>query len=272
LSIKELHEKRNRVSIGHLLEELFDRTHVRDFSTAAFSSERRTANLDKLLLLARQYDRKENCTLRGFIRHVDRAEEESVEEPDAPLSEPGTDAVRLMTLHKSKGLEFPMVILAASVGAGKSQRTSTFFYNKGRNCLEVHQENFRTSFFDELKEKEKKKDIAEEARLLYVGCTRARDILVIPAFFKYESTKNGPKFEMSRFQDFLVDTIGYRVPGTTDGVNGDPYPLSSWFEWVEVDEEIIGIAGLLLKFSLSTVGKNRLPPFLPMILNGGRKG
>jgi ATP-dependent helicase/nuclease subunit A len=236
--LKEFHAKRNHISIGHLLEELFDRTHIRDFSTSAFSSERRTANLDKLLLLARQQDRQENCTLRSFIKHIDKAEDESVEEPDAPLSEPGTDAIRLMTLHKSKGLEFPVVILAASVGGTNAQKVSSFFYDREKNRVELHQDIFTTTNFDNFKEMEKARSLAEEIRLLYVGCTRARDVLVIPAFFKFDITKDGPKFNHSLFQEMLLDTVGYRVPGTAGDEVDEPYPLSSHFNWMEFNREM----------------------------------
>ena len=75
-------------------------------------AERRLANVHKLLRLARRFEASEGRDLRGFLDHVEYLEQAVKVEPDAPVEGVEPDAVRLMTIHAAKGLEFPVVCLA----------------------------------------------------------------------------------------------------------------------------------------------------------------
>jgi ATP-dependent helicase/nuclease subunit A len=144
--------------------------------------ERRLANIHKLLRLARRFEAAEGRDLRGFLDHVAqrRAHAES-SEPHAPMgSEP--DAVRLMTIHAAKGLEFPVVCLAdlGRIGNGTSPdllvdgervglRLAGLDGSAAVPCLR----------YEELSEERRRGESAEEERILYVAMTRARERLLL---------------------------------------------------------------------------------------------
>ena len=74
--------------------------------------ERRLANLRKLMRLAREYEGSEGRDLRGFLAYAAGQDLAEAREGEAALESEGLDAVRLMTIHRAKGLEFPVVCVA----------------------------------------------------------------------------------------------------------------------------------------------------------------
>ena len=79
---------------------------------ARAGGERRLANLRKLMRLAREYERAEGRDLRGFLAFAATQDLVEAREGEAALESEGLDAVRLMTIHRAKGLEFPVVCVA----------------------------------------------------------------------------------------------------------------------------------------------------------------
>jgi ATP-dependent helicase/nuclease subunit A len=109
--LRTLHARRNHrpaaETLGHLLEHT--RAHVTFVMRPA--GERVLANVLQVVELARQYEADGGISFRGFVDTLRDAADRS-EAPEAPVVEEGSDGVRLMTVHKAKGLEFPVVILA----------------------------------------------------------------------------------------------------------------------------------------------------------------
>ena len=79
---------------------------------ARAGGDRRLANLRKLMRLAREYERAEGRDLRGFLAYAVGQDLAEAREGEAALESEGLDAVRLMTIHRAKGLEFPVVCVA----------------------------------------------------------------------------------------------------------------------------------------------------------------
>jgi ATP-dependent exoDNAse (exonuclease V) beta subunit len=75
------------------------------------AGEQALANVLHVAELARQYEMSGGMSFRGFVEEL-RAEADGGQAAEAPILEEGSDGVRLMTVHKAKGLEFPVVILA----------------------------------------------------------------------------------------------------------------------------------------------------------------
>jgi ATP-dependent helicase/nuclease subunit A len=144
--------------------------------------ERRLANIHKLLRLAHRFEAAEGRDLRAFLDHVAhrRAHAES-SEPHAPTgSEP--DAVRLMTIHAAKGLEFPVVCLA-DLGRGGNGTSPDLLVDGERVGLRLARLDGSASVaclhYEELAEERRRAESAEEERIIYVAMTRARERLLV---------------------------------------------------------------------------------------------
>ena len=149
---------------------------------ALSSGERRLANVHKLLRLARRYEATEGPDLRGFLDHVAhrRAYAERAE-PHAPTgSDP--DAVRLMTIHAAKGLEFP-VVCVADLGRAAGGSTPDLLVDGERVGLRLARLDGSPAVaclhYAELAGARRRADAAEEERIVYVALTRARERLLL---------------------------------------------------------------------------------------------
>ena len=111
--------------IHRLLQEILDETGYRNYVAALPAGEQRRANLDMLMEKAVAYEQTSYHGLFHFIRYIDRLMKYDVDYGEAEIVSEQENAVRLMSIHKSKGLEFPVVFLA---GMGKS-------FNKQDNSL-----------------------------------------------------------------------------------------------------------------------------------------
>ncbi len=179
-SLRELHQTRHDRSVAGFVEQVFARTKILEaFYASATDGAQCVANLLKALELARQLETAGVHTLRGFVRHLRETIIESHDEEPSPASEETEDVVRLLTMHKSKGLEFPVVVLADLPGKSQESHAAARFGPAG---CELRFGERRTAGFDELGEHHKKRETAEEIRLLYVAATRAKQRLVIPWF------------------------------------------------------------------------------------------
>ena len=176
----ELHEERLRVSVPGLIERLYDRTRVLAALTGTRRGEARIANLEKVAALARQSAELGALTLRGFARLLAARMNESAEEPDLPATRPGDpDTVRILSIHKAKGLEAPIVVLYDLAAKLLTMSDVIPLWDRGQVAVGFRA-GCRPPGWNELAERDAARARAEGRRLLYVACTRARDWLVVP--------------------------------------------------------------------------------------------
>jgi ATP-dependent helicase/nuclease subunit A len=143
---------------------------------------RRLANVHKLLRLAQRFEAQEGRDLRGFLDHIDHQLEVLEQaEPEAPVAD-GHDAVRLMTIHAAKGLEFPLVALA-DLGRRPAANRSEMLIDGPRIGLRLAQLDgspaVPTLAYEELLAERRLAEAREEQRIVYVALTRARRRLVL---------------------------------------------------------------------------------------------
>jgi ATP-dependent exoDNAse (exonuclease V) beta subunit len=146
------------------------------------SGDRRMANVRKLMRLAREFERGSGRDLRRFIDYVDEQDLIAAREGEAPLESESLDAVRLMTIHAAKGLEFPVVCVADLGREGRADDIALRVSNDGRVGLELASLAGRGSSaldLDELKQEEEARQEAEERRIFYVAMTRAERRLIL---------------------------------------------------------------------------------------------
>jgi ATP-dependent exoDNAse (exonuclease V) beta subunit len=146
------------------------------------AGDRRMANVRKLMRMAREYEADEGRDLRGFIDFV--AERDLVEEREgqAPLEAEEVKAVRLMTIHRAKGLEFPVVCVADLGKEGREEEGRLRLTEKGELGLRLASlggESVSSSELDRIKAEQKARAEEEERRIFYVAATRAERHLVL---------------------------------------------------------------------------------------------
>jgi ATP-dependent exoDNAse (exonuclease V) beta subunit len=176
--LQQLHRRRNyrpvAETIGRLLADT--RAHVGFILRPA--GEQALANVLHVAELARQYEEGGGISFRGFIDELRAAAESDVAE--APVLEESSDGVRLMTVHKAKGLEFPVVILADLTCRLNRDDASRRLEADKRLCA-MKIGGWAPHELHEHEAEEVARDQAEGVRLAYVAATRARDLLVVPA-------------------------------------------------------------------------------------------
>jgi ATP-dependent exoDNAse (exonuclease V) beta subunit len=136
------------------------------------------ANIERLRILARSAEQRGLVSFRGFVEYLeDEAERGDVAE--APLLEEGVQGVRIMSVHKAKGLEFPIVILADMTTKESFGRADRWTDPSHGLCVQRLAGCSPPELLEHAAE-EIRRDREEAARLLYVAATRARDALVVP--------------------------------------------------------------------------------------------
>ncbi len=171
-----LHRNRNRRPIAETVHRLLEATRAHATFVLRPSGEQALANVLHVAEQARLYERTGGISFRGFVeRLVEDAGARKASE--APILEEGSEGVRLMTVHRAKGLEFPVVILAdISADAARNNASRVV---RGDTCA-VRLAGWAPADLLDHEEEEVERDRAEGVRLAYVAATRARDLLVVP--------------------------------------------------------------------------------------------
>ncbi len=185
------------LGLGQLCRRVIDESGLYECAGALPGGAQRQCNLDQLCLKADRYDQNISGALTRFLRYCEKLRA-SGSGDDAPALASDEDAVRLMTVHKSKGLEFP-VVFGAMLNRGYNTRG-------GSDALSVHRElGLGCCYCDPelqsrrktlpqyaIDERELRESSAEELRILYVLLTRAKDRLELVGSIKagaYEKQK-----------------------------------------------------------------------------------
>ncbi len=172
----------SRHSVAELIERALAATGYREQVLALDWGERRLANVHKLLRLARRFEAAEGRDLRAFLAHVARLQQAAAIEPDAPVEGVEPDAVRLMTIHAAKGLEFP-VVCVADLGRQPNLRAPDLLIDGERIGLRLVAleggDSTPALQYDALCAERRRREAEEEDRIFYVAMTRARELLLL---------------------------------------------------------------------------------------------
>jgi ATP-dependent exoDNAse (exonuclease V) beta subunit len=187
-AFRQRYERLTRASSRLSLERLCERIVTEhDYDLAVLTQwdgRRRYANLRKLARLARSYEELRGPDVEGFVRFVRAQEAVGAREVEAAAEEEGSDAVRLLTIHAAKGLEFKVVVVA-DAGRDKAPPPADeiLALSDGRFGFRVADpitSERRGAFsYDEVREARKAEERAERLRLYYVAMTRAQDRLIV---------------------------------------------------------------------------------------------
>ncbi|MFQ6618634.1 MAG: PD-(D/E)XK nuclease family protein, partial [Fidelibacterota bacterium] len=183
---------KDRADISHLIERIISGTGYISFLISTFNGKQKVSNVYKLIEISSVLERR-GLSPGRFISYIERLSSMEVREGEAPLEKEKGAGVTLMTIHKAKGLEFPIVFIP-DVSRGYQDIKKNILFDpavgmgmKLRNPLGRIEED---CVFKILKGLEEKKEIAESKRVFYVAATRARDYLVISGIIKDPSKRS----------------------------------------------------------------------------------
>ena len=174
-----------RHSVAELLQELYRETGYYDYIGGMAGGAVRQANLQALYDRARQYETSGFRGLFRYLRLIDKMKEDGVDLAPAKVLSEREDVVRVMSIHKSKGLEFPVVIVADMGKAFNKKDLSSpiLFHNRLGIGIKQYDPLWRMSWptlaWSGIAAQVAWESTAEEERILYVAMTRARDKLIL---------------------------------------------------------------------------------------------
>jgi len=213
-------------SIRDLLQRILDDYDYLNYVTALPAGSKRRANVEMLLTKASAFEKTSYFGLFHFIRYMEQLEKYDVDYGEADTLDENADVVRIMSIHKSKGLEFPVVFVS-----GLSKR---FNMQDANQSLIVDMDlGVAVDYVDSVRRiknktlrrtvlsaKMKEDNLAEELRVLYVALTRAREKLILTAVLdkadeKWELAQmTGQErltyldfFEAGSYMDFLLPIL-----------------------------------------------------------------
>ena len=163
--------------------------------------EQRIANVRMLLTKAESFEKSSYSGLFHFIRYIEKIQKYDVEFGEAETQDEGADVVRIMTIHKSKGLEFPVCIVSGCAGLFNMRDTESALicesdYGIGMDYVDLEKrvkyKDVRKRFLAKYMQEE---SLGEELRVLYVALTRAKEKLIMTGFCKdFEKLEVGESF------------------------------------------------------------------------------
>jgi ATP-dependent exoDNAse (exonuclease V) beta subunit len=176
--LRDLHRQRNRLPIAASIQTLLTLTRAHAGFANWSTGEQALANIMRLTDMARRAERNGLISFRAFVDWLDE-QAESGEVGDAPIMEEGVDGVRIMTVHKAKGLEFPIVFLVDITAKDTREPSKWVDQTSGLSAMRLA--GCTPIEVQEHAADEARIEQEEAARVLYVAATRARDLLVVSA-------------------------------------------------------------------------------------------
>lgn len=183
--ISNYRKKSEYISIRQLLQQLFTRFDYVAMVSAMKGGEQRKANVELLLQKAAAYEQTSFFGSFHFVRYLQHLMEKEVEYGEADILDENADVVRIMSIHKSKGLEFPICFVA---GLGKKMNlmdthqilVTDSQMGIGTDCIDYEKRlQSKTLTKNVMVQKMINDSLAEEIRVLYVAFTRAREKLIL---------------------------------------------------------------------------------------------
>ena len=221
-TLRKLHERRAESEPHELAAELVRLARASEFLAATGpGGAQAIANLEKLIDRARAFSGAGGGGLGAFLVWAAEAGDAAGEQ-ESQVDDEG-DVVHLLTIHKAKGLEYPIVILVGGALSGGSGSSEPIVDREERRlAIRLKAElpgaparDLEPQLYTALKEREKRMEASEARRLLYVAATRARDRLVISCFGRLENKDGSPAA-------VLLGPIGGALPS--------PAPIAEAYE------------------------------------------
>jgi len=235
--IKKLRECARYMPCHHLVEKALSETGYYDVIYTMPDSAQRRENIELLIETARSYENSSYRGLYNFISYINNVKEKSGDFSDSKSLNEAHNVVRLMSIHKSKGLEFPVVFLARcgkKINLRDLSADAVFQSDCGIgiNFFDTERRiKYTTPLREAAKIRKKQEDLSEEIRVLYVALTRAKEKIIVTASVlnaedekkKWKSLgklfENGFFTTRERYIDYLMGVYYYCLNKGIKGIS-----------------------------------------------------
>ncbi len=267
--LKEFHERRRWTSPAALIEEFVRNRRLMELALDNRQWRPRWSRYRFLIDRARAFAASGETSLRAYINWTVRQRDEQARAQETAVPESDENAVRVMTVHAAKGLEFPILILAG-LNAGQSQRAEPVRFNRdsGRVEVKVGPKDlvFCTGGYEELAAYDKEREEEEDVRLMYVAATRARDHLIV-SLYRNSRGKNSAAARIEEFMTGAGRLWQQFVPPAPEDLS-DPGPQDESSEpdvdtpamrrqWQDARREVYGARSLPTSAAATTLAKEK---------------
>lgn len=188
--LRKTHARAGILPVSQLIAEIMDNTHIAEITACAWHGEQKLANLQKLYRMACDMELSEGISLKKFIDRIKLRIKEAREEGESPLSDETLDVVKILSIHKSKGLEFPVVILGNLHGDVRNDKemldSAVFDWSTSTTGMVIGKGDQLIRNLQSIIIEKKLNDRSweEEKRVLYVAMTRAKERLILTGSWK----------------------------------------------------------------------------------------
>jgi len=201
--------------IGDLITEIVTETGYTNYVLALTDGKQREANLELLIKKAQDYAKTSFSGLFHFLRYVELIRKNEEDEGEANIFDENSDTVRVMTIHKSKGLEFPVCIVGGIDDSFNGSDSSGAFLSDIDEGIATHsidpklRTKCKTLKYKYMADKIYRDNVGEEIRILYVAMTRAKEQLILFGAAKEAEQffENGKPAKLDSYLGMLKKTL-----------------------------------------------------------------
>ncbi|MCY4529874.1 MAG: PD-(D/E)XK nuclease family protein, partial [Chloroflexi bacterium] len=201
--LRDFHERRRWKSPAALIEEFVRERRLMEMALDGRHWRGRWMRYRFLIDRARAFAASGETSLRGYLAWTARQREEQARARETAVPESDEDAVRVMTVHGAKGLEFPILILAG-LNSAPTHRPGPVLFDREGGKVEVkvgsRDLSFQTAGYAEVSELDKEREEEEDVRVMYVAATRARDHLIV-SLYRNKRGSTSPAARIEQFMD-----------------------------------------------------------------------